>query len=118
MVLFPLHSSIIDGLDCLQSSSLAHRTAPVSNLSGPHLFVTLSRSGLLLGKRREPKVWLDDPELWEELLSLLVLHTRVDDDVVTWNPVNGSCDAVLVARLQRVEDTEDLGGVAAGGGGV
>jgi hypothetical protein len=81
-------------------------------------FSHLSRSSLLLGKRCEAEVWLDDPEVWEELLRLLVLHTRVDNDVVTWHPVDGGCDAVLVPRLQAVEDTEDLGRVTTSGRGV
>ena len=42
----------------------------------------------------------------------------MDDDVVTGDPVDGGGDLVLVAGLQRVDDTEDLGGVAAGGGRV
>ena len=44
------------------------------------------------------------------LLALALLRT--------WYPVDGCCDSVLVARLQRVDDAQDLGGVAAGGGGV
>jgi hypothetical protein len=37
----------------------------------------------------------------------------VDDDVVAGDPVDRGGDAVLVARLQRVDDAEDLGAVAA-----
>jgi hypothetical protein len=42
----------------------------------------------------------------------------VDDDVLTGNPVDRGGDAVLVTGLEGVDDTEDLGGVAAGGGRV
>lgn len=42
----------------------------------------------------------------------------MDDDVVAGDPVDGGGDAVLVAGLERVDDAEDLGGVAAGGGRV
>src|SRR5690242_21935727 len=38
----------------------------------------LCGSCLLLGKRGESKVGLDDPEVREECLGLLVLDTRVD----------------------------------------
>jgi hypothetical protein len=81
-------------------------------------FSHLSRSSLLLGKRCEPQVWLDDPELREQLLGLLVLDTGVYNDVITWDPVDRCGDAVLVAGLQAVEDAENLGGVAAGRSGV
>ena len=40
------------------------------------------------------------------------------DDVVSWDPVDGGGDAVLVAGLEGVDDAEDLGGVAAGRGRV
>jgi len=42
----------------------------------------------------------------------------VDDNVVSWDPVDGGGDAVLVAGLEGVDDAENLGGVAAGGGRV
>jgi hypothetical protein len=42
----------------------------------------------------------------------------VHDDVLTGDPVDGCGDAVLVAGLQGVDDAQDLGGVAAGGGWV
>lgn len=42
----------------------------------------------------------------------------MDNDIVTGNPVDGGGDLVLVTGLERVDDTEDLGGVAAGGGRV
>lgn len=42
----------------------------------------------------------------------------MDNDVVTGHPVYRCGDAVLVTGLERVDNTEDLGGVAAGRGGV
>lgn len=38
--------------------------------------------------------------------------------IVTRDPVNGSCNLVLVAGLERVDDAQNLGRVAAGGGWV
>ena len=78
----------------------------------------LCGSGLLLGERGESQVGLDDAEVREKCLCLLVLDAGVNNDVITRNPVDGGGDPVLVAGLQAVEDTEDLGGVAASGGGV
>jgi hypothetical protein len=37
----------------------------------------------------------------------------VDNDIVTWDPVDRSGDAVLVTGLERVKDTENLGRIAA-----
>lgn len=37
----------------------------------------------------------------------------MDDDVVAGHPVDGRRDLVLVARLQRVDDAQHLGRVAA-----
>ncbi len=42
----------------------------------------------------------------------------MDDDVLAWEPVYWGGDAVLVAGLEGVDDAEDFGGVAAGGGWV
>ena len=42
----------------------------------------------------------------------------MDDHVITGDPVDWRGDLVLVAGLQRVDNAEDLGGVAAGGGRV
>jgi len=44
-----------------------------------------SCGGLLLWKRSETEVWLDNSHLWEELLSLLALDSWVDNDIVTCN---------------------------------
>lgn len=42
----------------------------------------------------------------------------MDNDIITWDPVDGGGDLVLVTGLEGLDDTEDLGAVAAGGGGV
>ena len=42
----------------------------------------------------------------------------MDNNIISWNPVDWGGDAVLVAGLERVDNTEDFGGVTAGGGGV
>jgi hypothetical protein len=81
--------------------------SPISTLNG-------SRS-LLLWQRGESEVWLDDAELREQSLGLLVLDAGVDNNIISRNPVDGSGDAVLVAGLEGVDNSEDLGGVAASG---
>ena len=37
----------------------------------------------------------------------------MDNDIVTWNPVNRCRDSVLVASLKRIDDAEHLGRIAA-----
>lgn len=64
------------------------------------------------------EVRLDGLEVGEQLAGLVVLDDGGDDDVLTGLPVNGGGDAVLVAGLEGLDDAEDLGGVAAGGGRV
>lgn len=105
-----------------------------------HVSPKSSRGGLVLGEGSEAQVRLDDGHLGEELLSLLALDGRVDNDVVTCDgsvrlyflvvissssagvltrdPVDRGGDAVLVASLERVDNAEDLSGVAASAGGV
>ena len=78
----------------------------------------LCDGSLLLRERGETQVGLDDAEVGEELLGLVVLDAGGDDDVVAGDPVDRGGDLVLVAGLERVEDTEDLGGVAASRGRV
>jgi len=51
--------------------------------------------------------------LREQSLSLLVLDAGVDDHIITGDPVDWGGDPVLIAGLERVDDTKDLGGVAA-----
>lgn len=38
----------------------------------------------------------------------------MDNDIITRNPVDRSGNSVLVANLQRVQNTQDLGGVSTG----
>lgn len=54
----------------------------------------------------------------EQSLGLIVLDAWVDNHIVARNPVDRGSDTVLVARLKRVNDTEDLGGVTTSRGGV
>lgn len=81
------------------------------------LTVGIRRSSIL-GESGEAQVRLDNANVGEDLLGLLGLDAGVDNDIVTRGPVDGSGDLVLVAGLEGVDDAEDLGAVAAGGGGV
>jgi hypothetical protein len=82
------------------------------------LGVNCLSTDLVLGQGGEAQVGLDDAEVGEKLLGLLVGDGGSDDDIVTGDPVDGGGDAVLVAGLEGVDDAQDLGGVAAGGGRV
>ena len=44
-------------------------------------------------------------DLGEQLLGLLVVNSRVDDDIVSLVPVDGSGNLVLITKLQGVDDT-------------
>lgn len=83
-----------------------------------HSFDLFPSGSLLLGQGSEAQVRLDDAEVGEQLLGLLILDRGVDNHVVAGDPVDGGGDLVLVARLQRVNDTQDLGRVAARRGRV
>lgn len=63
-------------------------------------------------QRSQTQVWLDDSELREQGLGLLVGDRWVHDDIISWNPVNWSGDSVLVASLQRVQNSQHLSGVS------
>lgn len=80
--------------------------------------ILLRSRSLLLWKWSESEVWLHDLDLGEKLLGLWGLDARVDDHIITWNPVDWGGDLVLVAGLERVEHAKNLGGVAAGRGWV
>lgn len=54
----------------------------------------------------------------KQLLGLVLLDAVSNDDVLAGNPVDGGRDLVLVTSLERVEDAEHLGGVAARRGGI
>ena len=51
---------------------------------------------------------LVDCELREQSLCFIVRHTRVHNHILSRLPVDGSCDPVLVAELQRIDDTDDF----------
>jgi len=78
----------------------------------------LRNCSFLLGQRSESKVGLYDAKLGEQLLGLLVVNGRVDNHIITRNPVDWSSDLVLITSLKRVDDAENLGGVAASRGGI
>jgi len=77
-----------------------------------------SRGGLLLWQRGKSEVWLNDTEFGEQGLGLLVLDAGVDNHIITRDPVDWGGDTMLVAGLEGVNDTENLGGVAASGSWV
>lgn len=52
------------------------------------------------------------------LLGILSRHRRRNNHILAHLPVNGSGNALAVSSLQRVDDTQDLGRVAASGGRV
>ena len=47
-------------------------------------------------------------ELWEERLCLLVRDSWVYNDIVTLLPVDRCGNAVLVTKLQRIDNANDL----------
>jgi len=77
-----------------------------------------SRRGLILWQRSESKIRLHNAELREQSLRLIVLDAGVDNNIITWDPVDRGSDTVLVTSLKRVDYPENLGGVTAGGSGV
>ena len=62
---------------------------------------------------RESQVWSDLPNLLELLPGVLRLQRRRYNDILSNLPVNRSCHALLVASLQAVDNSQDLGCVAA-----
>ena len=70
-------------------------------------------TGLLLWKRCNPQVWLDDLEVREQLFRLLVFDAWVHDHVITRNPIDRSGNLVLIPRLERINDTQNLSSVSA-----
>lgn len=61
---------------------------------------------------------LDLANLTELLLGVLGGDGGRDDDIITGQPVDGGGDTLLVGELESVDDTQNLGGVTASGGGV
>jgi hypothetical protein len=84
----------------------------------PHSFDLNGCGGLLLWQRGKSEVWLDDTEVGEQGLGLLILDAGVHNHVITGDPVDGCGNAVLIAGLKGVDDSEHLSGVAAGGSWV
>jgi hypothetical protein len=81
----------------------------------PICFSALSRPRL---QSSVSEVRLDDAEVGEQLLGLGLLDAVGDNDILTGLPVDGGGNLVLVTELQGVDDAQNLGGVAAGGGRV
>lgn len=78
----------------------------------------LSSTSVFEWKRGVAEVWLDDAEVGEELLGQLVADGWVNDNIITWYPVDWGGDAVLVTSLQRVDNPQDLSSVPSSGGWV
>src|ERR1051326_2799483 len=80
---------------------LCPSSTPLSDTVSPHppshIISLLGRAGLVFGERGESQIWLDDPEVREELLGLIVANTRVHNHVITGHPVDGRCHPVFIA---------------------
>lgn len=85
----------------LSVTRISHWTTPfiLPDASEYHLAGSGRSRGLLLWQRGESEVWLDDVDLWEELLGLWGLDAWVNDNIITWHPVDWGGDTVLVASL-------------------
>lgn len=70
--------------------------------------------------RKGKDIRLDDADvvLAKLLLGSLGGDGRRNDNIVTREPVDRGGDALLVGGLESLDNTEDLGGVTAGGGWV
>jgi hypothetical protein len=70
--------------------------------------------------RKGKDIRLDDADvvLAKLLLGSLGRDGRRNDNIVTREPVDRGGDALLVGGLESLDNTEDLGGVTAGGGWV
>jgi len=56
-------------------------------------------ASLLLCKWSEAKVGLHDAEIREKFLGQVIVDAGVDNNIITWNPVDWCCDTVLVTSL-------------------
>jgi len=56
--------------------------------------------------------------LREQSLGLFVLNTGVNDNIITGDPIDWGGNTVLVAGLEGIDNSENLGGVASSGSGV
>lgn len=88
--------------------------SPPHDRRPPQLSATLG----VLGQRGEAQVRLNGAQVGEQFLGLVTLDAGVDDDIITGGPVDRGGDLVLVTGLERVNDAEHLGAVAAGRGRV
>lgn len=72
----------------------------------------------MVGVLGEAEVGLDLTDLTELGLSIGGGDGGRNDNIITGEPVDGGGDTVLLGGQESVDDTEDLGGVTASGGGV
>jgi hypothetical protein len=70
---------------------------------------------MFLRERGESEIWLDNIKFRPDFFGVFSLDTWVNNDPVTWNPIDRCSNLVLVTSLKRVHNTENLLGVAAGG---
>lgn len=69
----------------------------------------LDSSSFLTGKGSETEVWLYDTEVREKCLSLAVRHLWVDDNIITWNPIDwGGDTGVVLAPITNKRTTEGM----------
>lgn len=71
-----------------------------------------------VGVLGEAEVRLDLTDLTELGLGIGGRDGGRNDNVITGDPVDGGGDTVLLGGQKSIDDTEDLGGVTASGGGV
>lgn len=64
------------------------------------------------------QVRLDLANFTKLLLGICGTHRRRHDDIITNVPVDRGSYTLLITGLQGVDDSQDLSGVSAGGGGV
>lgn len=82
------------------------------------LLSRLRSTRLLLWQRRKAQIWLDDLQIWPDILRIFGFDGRVHDHIVARDPVDRGCHLILVTRLERIDDAEDFSSIAAGRGWV
>lgn len=84
-----------------------------TSLKFTHIYTHFSTNPLHLSK---PKIRLQLPHvlLAKLLLRIRSAHARRNNHILALLPINRRDDALLVARLQAVNDAQHLGGVPAG----
>jgi hypothetical protein len=83
-----------------------------------HYSFILRSSGLFNWQRSETEIWLDNFHLRPDGLGIFSLDTWVNNDILSWHPVNWSGDLVFVASDERVDNAENLCRVATSGSWV